>query len=524
MKTKGLRLLTPPLVLVLFYWTFGLSYLTVLPRVYEDEPWQASTGIKLAREGVFASDLFEGLWGMEEHYYGFLPVYPAALALVYLIADVGLFQTRWVGIVCGVLILALTFSLARRIWHDPRIGVLALVLLMAVHWFGETKLHPTGILFLDATRIARYDVLVPVFGLLAIHAFLSARSVPNRLWYLVAGLLVGFGGLTHLYGLFLLPILMLLVVWERKPGWLFEQGLLLSGVVVVWLPYIAYVLADLPAWQMQTRLYAARFDIFDPQWYLENMRAEHERYALGSGRLHSLILRPGVWFSFLFLLLASVGMLPHLRTNPRVRVVLLPLVLLPLAYAFLLQLKFINYLFLVLPFAALVSAWGLVAAWDGLARGKKPWLRVAVALALVLILVEGMTRLAAFQAQAATTTPYAVLSARLRSFIPPGSRVVGLQNYWFGWDGYAYRSIAVPWMLVQPELNPSPPSLSAAMNAQRPDYILLDDSSRLYLSQNVNNLTRGFDAWMQERKAVRIVNFTDSSYGRFEIFRVEQTR
>lgn len=514
----------PPLMLILLYWGIGLSYLAVLPRVYQDEPWQASTGSKLAREGIFGSDLFEGLWGMEDHYYGFLPAYPTALALVYLVADAGLFQSRWFGIVCGVLILALTFSLARRIWHDPRIGTVSIFLLLAVRWFGETKLHPTGILFLDATRLARYDVLVPVLGLLAVHAFLTAQAGTKILWYFVAGLLVGLGGLTHLYGLFLLPILMLLVLWQHNRRWLVEEALLLFGVVFVWLPYFAYLLADLPAWQMQTRLYAPRFEILNPQWYLENLQTEYERYALGPGRLRTLLMRPGVWLSFLFLVFASVGLVRHLRTNSRVRVVLLPLFLLPVAYALVLNVKFINYLLLVLPFAALVSAWGLIAAWDGLSRTKQPWLRAGIALALVLILVEGATRLVSFQAQAATTTPYAVLNARLRSFIPLGSRVLGLQDYWFGWDGYKYRSIAVPLLLVRPELNPVPSTLANALDAQQPDYIMVDDAARLYFSEHANNVALDFDKWMQEHQAVRVADLTDSSYGRFEIYRVEQSQ
>jgi hypothetical protein len=36
----------------------SLRHLDVVPPVYEDEPWQASTGYKLATKGVFGSDLF----------------------------------------------------------------------------------------------------------------------------------------------------------------------------------------------------------------------------------------------------------------------------------------------------------------------------------------------------------------------------------------------------------------------------------------------------------------------------------
>src|SRR5512145_2716333 len=81
-------------VLLLLYLVVSLRQLTIVPPVYEDEPWQASTGLKLAREGVFGSDLFSGLNGMERRYYGFMPVHPLLLAATYRIAGFGLLQTR----------------------------------------------------------------------------------------------------------------------------------------------------------------------------------------------------------------------------------------------------------------------------------------------------------------------------------------------------------------------------------------------------------------------------------------------
>lgn len=520
MKTSALRRFGPPLVLVLLYWGLALAYLAVMPRVYQDEPWQASTGLKLARQGIFGSDLFEGFGGMENRYYGFLPVYPAALAVVYLVADVGLFQTRWLGVVCGALTLSLTFSLGQRIWRDPRIGTLAVLLLLAVRWFGETKIHPTGILFFDATRLARYDVLVPVFALFSVHTFLSARSSTKRVWYPLTGLLVGLAGLTHLYGLFLVPVFALLILWQRERGWLTQLFLLLLGVVIVWLPYLGYVLADLPTWRMQTQLYAPRFDLLNPNWYIENLRAEHARYALGPGPLRSYVLRPGAWFSFAAVGLAWFAVVLGAQINPRARVVFVTLTLLPLCFALLLQNKFINYLLLVAPFAALAASWGIVRAWDTLKRSRVSVLRAGIVLALVLVIVESSIRLAAFQIQAAITTPYAALAERLRANIPVGSRVLGLQDYWFGWDEYEYRSIAVPWMLVVSELDDAP-SVDAAMNAQAPDYVLLDDASRLFLTEHAETFGRDFNAWMKQHNAMAVTDFTDPGYGRFIIYQIQ---
>src|SRR5919202_287930 len=74
----------------------GLSVwrLDTLPPVYEDEPWQASVAYKLVHQGVFGSDVFAGWNGMEQHYYGFMPLHPLLLAAVFAVLGEGLVQAR----------------------------------------------------------------------------------------------------------------------------------------------------------------------------------------------------------------------------------------------------------------------------------------------------------------------------------------------------------------------------------------------------------------------------------------------
>lgn len=233
--------------LLLAYWAISLHNLTIIPRVYEDEPWQASTGWKLATDGVFGTELFAGFYGMESHYYGYLPVHPLLLAGVFRLAGLGLFQDRFEPVALGLLTLALTFSLARRLFRDTHVGLLAVLLLLTVRWTNLTPYRISGILFLDVVRISRYDMAVPVFGLGALHAYLTARKTQRGRWYFVTGLLAALTGLVHLYGLFWLPVLLLLVLWDGLPTCagasarsspLAAFGLLLLGFVLPWLPYV----------------------------------------------------------------------------------------------------------------------------------------------------------------------------------------------------------------------------------------------------------------------------------------------
>jgi 4-amino-4-deoxy-L-arabinose transferase-like glycosyltransferase len=523
MNLRARRLSLPLLLLLLLYWALALNQLTVLPRVYQDEPWQASTALKIAQEGIFGSDLFHGFARMEQHYYGYPPGYPLALALVFRTAGVGLFQSRWVGLACGILILALTFSLARRVWNDTRIAFLAGFLLLTVRWLAETKLHPTGILFFDATRLARYDVLVPVFGLASLHSFLTAGRTRQSRWYFLTGLLVASCGLTHLYGLFLLPALVILVLWSREQSKLFALAALLFGVILPWLGYGLYILQDSEAFRLQTRGYGERFDLFNLSWYLRNLVTEPVRFSVGLEQ-PSTLPRVGVWFSALALAASWFALALNVRQHTRPRVVFAPLTLLPLLFALLLQTKFTNYLVLIAPLAALATAWGIVSLWDALSKSSfgRTAHRAAIAFVLLLVVLEGSSRYVTFQSQASITTPYAQLVSQLKSPIPPGSRVLGLQDYWFGWEDYTYQSIAVPIMLINPLWNDTPPSFGEAMDERQPDHVLVDDAVREYFERGNPGAGAAFFAWLESRAAQRITAFRDPTYGWFEIYRVQR--
>ena len=66
----------------------------MVPQVYEDEPWQASTGYKLLISAVFGSDLFAGFHHMDQRYYGFMPLHPILLAGFFRAFGLGLLQAR----------------------------------------------------------------------------------------------------------------------------------------------------------------------------------------------------------------------------------------------------------------------------------------------------------------------------------------------------------------------------------------------------------------------------------------------
>src|SRR5688572_31496842 len=76
------------------YLVLSIRHLTVVPPVFEDEPWFASIGFKLATDGVLGSDMFAGFHGMERRYYAIPPVAPVLLGGAFRLAGFGLLQLR----------------------------------------------------------------------------------------------------------------------------------------------------------------------------------------------------------------------------------------------------------------------------------------------------------------------------------------------------------------------------------------------------------------------------------------------
>lgn len=538
-QASGLRPQACLVALLAGFAALSLYRLDAVPLVFEDEPWQGSTGYKLATQGVFGSDMFAGFYGMEDHYFGFLPLHPLFLALFFRLFGVGLVSARLEAVVMGLLTLALTYALGRRLFGGA-VGLLAVALLVFVSWASLSPLQPTGIPLLDLSRIARYDTVVPVFGLGALHIYLFARQRGANWLYLLAGALAGLAGLAHLYGTFWLPALLALLLWDqggqvwRRPRVPSGCYLLLAGALLAWLPYLAFVLAHYADFRGQNQIYVLerRFDLLNPSWYWQNLRGEARRYTPGLGPLGgSWLLHPGWWTAILGLPL-SLGDLAvrAARRDPEgapaaARAVVAPLLVLVGLFALLLSYKVVNYTLTLLPLAAIVLAWGLVALWRGLARARRGWLgQATLAVLLLAVATEGGWRIADAAARTAQNTPYDQYIGRVRQAIPPGARILGLQNYWFGLEAYDYRAYVLPQRWTDPALVPDPVPFDVALDRVAPDVILIDPRLRNYLDAAAppdhprhEEATR-FWAWMERRGARLVARVEDRTYGAMDIY------
>ncbi|MBV9325790.1 MAG: glycosyltransferase family 39 protein, partial [Chloroflexi bacterium] len=377
-------------VLVVFLVT-GLRHLDSVPQVYEDEPWQASVGYKLATQGVFGSDLFAGFFDMDQRYYGFMPLHPLLLAVTFRAIGLGLAQARLETVLLTALTLVLTFALGARLFN-AWVGAVAVALLVLVRWTGLTYVQLTGIPLVDFARIARYDPLVPAIGLAALHVYISARQ-SRRTWLcLAAGVLAGLCGLAHVYGLFWVPALVLLALWDGQRR---LAALVVVGAVLPWVPYAAYVLTDLPDWRGQTAIYAQRFELLSPAWYLANLVQEYHRYGPGLGPPGAgWLLRPGVWLVGVALPLSVIGLARRaLACDAAARAIVVPAVLFPVLFALSITLKLVNYTLIELPIFAVAIAWGLLSVWR-----RNTWSRALLGVVGALVVLEGGVALAHLEA------------------------------------------------------------------------------------------------------------------------------
>jgi 4-amino-4-deoxy-L-arabinose transferase-like glycosyltransferase len=509
--------------LLAYFLTISVRHLTVAPPVFEDEPWFASTAYKLATDGVFGSDLFAGFYGMERRYYAFMPVAPMLLAGAFRLFGFGLLQLRLESVALAAITLVLTYAVGRRLF-GPAVGVVAVAFLLLVRMEGVHRFAPTGILFLDVPRIGRYDMPTAVFGLAALLGYLVARDRDirgTRVWplYGAAGVLAGLGGLTHLYGLFWIVGLGVLAILDRA-GWrrIVALGI---GFLLPWMPYALYVVTDLHNWAGQTRGWAHRFGLDDPMWYLRNVLREPFRYGPGGQPSLAWLPRPGLWAALAAIPVSLVVLARGARSDPNARALAVPAILIPVLFALLITFKFRNYKVAFFPLLALAAAWGVCALWRAAdARPDRRWVRPAMLLVAALAGGEGLSRAVALERLAATTSPYAAYVARIRAHIPPGTRVLGLHNYWIGFEDTDYRSWWMPLVQMDAWYHTPQLTLDEAMAAINPQVVLLDRRMRDFLATPLDAKDprpAQVKRWLSHWVVAAVVE--DRTYGRMDIYR-----
>ena len=115
-------------------------------------------------------------------------------------------------------------------------------------------------------------------------------------------------------------------------------------------------------WRGQTAIYASRFELLNPAWYLDNVLQEYHRYGPGLGPPGlGWAARPGVWFLLIALPATLIALarqaLFKSGAAAAARAVVVPALLFPILFALFIKLKLVNYTLIELPLFSIAIAW-----------------------------------------------------------------------------------------------------------------------------------------------------------------------
>lgn len=509
------------------YLAISIAYLDRFPVVGQDEPWIAAPAYKLATQGVLGSDLFAGYHGMDRHHFEHMPVYTVLEAAIFRLFGVGVVAMRSLSVAFGLALLVMMYGIGRETGGE-RVAALAVVLMVAVRLTAPTAVRPIGIVLLDDARINRYDIAVPAFGLAALWVTIYAVRRPRRALWVLTGILAGLSGLSHLYGVFWLPVLVAFLCNRNDAGrsTLRSIALVVAGFALIWLPWVVWVGLNWSDYLGQMRGVATRFEVLAPAFYIDNIVFGDGPISLrwlwrtvGSLAPH----RAGAWALTIGAPVAVVLLWQRhgKRAVGETALLVACAVQIPLFFA-LLQVKSFSYVIAVWPLGALALAWLTFELWD-----RRGWVvRTVLVVVGAAIAIESGAHLKGAAEEARSTSSYDGYEQQIADCIPDGSLVLGFQHYWLGLRRFPYRSWLMAFNQANPDIERDPVPLDVALDRINPDVILIDRYARQLFSETADpsnryhHLSVGFDAFRARRRLSPRCTVRDASYGTMEIYDV----
>ena len=499
------------------------------PIIGGDEGWIMSASARLARDGIFGSELFTGFHGADRNYFFNLPLHHILLAGIFKVIGTGVFEARLLSVGFGLLTLGLTYALGRRIGGEVvGIGAAALLVLLRLN------LAPfSGLTLTDLGATVRYDLIAVPFALGATLLIAARPHDPSLPRVAVAGLLVELGGLTQFIGaFFLFPLaLFLLTITSLSP----RRRLTLTAAfgLAATLPLLIYAVFALVHWddfRGQSRAVDQETNFLSPAFYIDQIRHEPDRYAIGAG-LESLPTSPGELASrpSARLVLLVVAPLAVAYSVVRARAGsplhrLLALLLLGLALEFTLFESTKRYVYIValVPLLCIAIADLGLALWRSPSRYALPALAVrgVVVLSLCLFAVEGAAVAARDVRDASSAPDYAALTTELEATIPAGATVIADNRLWAALRHRQPRSLLLLFYFTnQKMMRDEVTNIPGAFERIDADYLLLSPLSREDLTELSPADAADFERHLVERaELVTTVDFPD--YGPIEVYRL----
>ena len=219
-----------------------------VPLINPDEAGYAEPAWTLITRGEFGAPMYAGMFGMEHRIYTNWPGRGVMTVLPFLIFGPTLVSARSVSVVMAMLLALLAGRVLRRVLERPLAGLdwLALVAVM------------TSPVVVNAGRFARpeIDVAAWTMGMVACLEARDRVEAGSRrcAWGMGAGVCAGLAFLMHQYGLVSLVAGLSIVgsPWRSHSGMrMRDAGWMVAGIAVAVVPWVAFILSDLPEFRAQ---------------------------------------------------------------------------------------------------------------------------------------------------------------------------------------------------------------------------------------------------------------------------------
>lgn len=522
-------------------WTVLLSGFLVMmagtslgdfPRVSGDDAWIMSASHKLATEGVFGSDLYQGYANAEHRYFIAPPVYHFLQAGAFLVFGTSVGVARAVTLVSGVVVLWCVAWLARR-WHGVAVAIVAASLL--VLWRTNLLNLASGLSLLSVSRIGRYDMTAVAFILLSLVGMELIRDRERRDLALATGVLAGLATLTQFFGAFVVPLVAALLLLER--GWsVYREPVakwLAAGWLAVVMPYVLYVSIYWSDFVGQSEIKAGRTGFGSPSFYLDNLLDEPDRYRHLFNDLTQVFTGQYDRFDqplspFLFgvaAIVALVVLAVRIRRAPvRGERRLATAILVPgLCLALFDGTNATLYAVILLPFLCIAIALAVVLVLRWSMRQRLAAIGVAASFLVIApaVVVAGESIAAHRQERewSEEIIQYDDAAAQIEALLPAGAIVLGMERWWAGLHrDHDYVALsAITRQLIDPGEGDQPGQLATMIARYGVSAIVVDDDCRSSVQRLPPPLREQFEALIQNQ-ADHAGTVSLQVYGQVEVY------
>jgi 4-amino-4-deoxy-L-arabinose transferase-like glycosyltransferase len=513
-KTVSKSLISPFLSINTLILVIGLSilmtlvlhlvFLTKFPPVFIDEPWYADAAWNWLINGINSDTMHvETRGNIPWPFLGNLP-----LLISFAAFGLGLFQARLVSWVFGILLMVFTVLVGRKLYNNFT-GVLAALFLVL-----STP-------FLWASHYARPDIMLSAIAMLCLLLVLIGFDRQNRWAHLAAGILMGLSLDIHLNGVLFIGGIAFLYLYYygkrifRSPGtWFFVAGI---GIGLLY-----YIVVNMIA-NADNFLDFFRFSLgvshpmpllsLDPLELVKSVRDEIGRYHFFENRIDFVVIGASITYLFVRRSLPDKFLLLFAGT-------------VFVGFVFFIGNKHDIYAILLYPYFLIMVAAALVDFFKKLNTFMPA--RVFAGTFIILYLFSSGIHLVRPLAEAQNYS-YDAISSQIQSAIPPGSRVMGLPNWWLSLAGYDYHS-SLGLSFLNHEFGYS---LTTGLETIRPDYLIVDNGWRGLLVTDNYFSSDGFEIYNMPRKEFeeflssrgeKILDFVNPWHGSFGIYRINWNR